>query len=171
MYEGKRVIDREALSERIMKDGRLLKTIADTAGVSYRELKNMLTEGTGYPRSIEKVRKVLRPKMRFSTISPDELQPGYVAKDNALTEQIPKHQESIISLFGDDIKRDIELSDKLVALCKEYSFMSVIRAVYEFQDNILDYLDDTGFDLLELIDESLKRYPEIDISVLEKGDN
>ena len=171
MYEGKRVIDREALSERIMKDGRLLKTIADTAGVSYRELKNMLTEGTGYPRSIEKVRKVLRPKMRFSTISPDELQPGYVAKDNALTEQVPKHQEAIISLFGDDIKREIELSDKLMALYKEYSFMSVIRAVYEFQDNILDYLDDTGFDLLELFDESLKRYPEIDINVLEKGDN
>ena len=170
MYEGKRVIDREALSERIMKDGRLLKTIADTAGVSYRELKNMLTEGTGYPRTIEKVRKVLRPKMRFSTISPDEMQPGYVEQNKILTEQTPKNQDSIISLFSDDIKRDIELSDKLVALCKEYSFLAVIRAISEFQDMILDYLDYSKFDLIELLDESYKRFLGIELSDDVKGD-
>ena len=175
MYEGKRVIDREALSERIMKDGRKVMTIADSAGISYRELKNMLVEGTGYPRSIEKVRKVLHPKMRFQTISPDELQTNFNKITNTPsaqedTEAQKKIREKRIKdLFGEEIQKSIELSDKIAELCNEYTFLEVVRTIVDFQDLLFDYLQDSNFDLMELIDESLKRYPKIDMPDSVKG--
>ena len=176
IYRGKRVVDSEALSERIMKDGRMVKTIADEAGVPFKEVMKMLNEGVGYARSIEQVRKVLRPKMRFSTLSPDELQPNFNRPNTENTTVSPTNHEpkdpmyyrtaegraKIVEAFGEQIAKDIELADKLMDLCNEYSFMAVVSTIDEFQSEIFSYLEDCKFDLMELHKEALNRYPGVD---------
>ena len=148
------VVDTYTLRVRLAIDGRTMGLIAKDAKMPPETIKEVLASGKAERDVIEKIRLAVKPTMRFNTICPKSLQaksnPG--DKEPKSTRPSP---EDIIKVLGDDIKRDIELSNKISALCEEYSAIEVFSIISEWQDHILSYIQESGFDLLELLDESM----------------
>lgn len=153
------VVDTHALRVRLAVDGRTMGIIAKDAKLPPETIKDVLSSGKAEKDVIDKIRLALRPRMFFSTICPPELQeadkPG--TSINGIT---PEQAKNLIRKDGDYIKRTIELSKKIEALCKEYSTMEVFDTINEMQFHILAYVEQSGFNLLELLDESMSGVPE-----------
>lgn len=147
-----RVIDSKALERRIRKDGRSMIKIADAAGISVETLRLMMKRGTATNWTINNVRMALNPRMHYSTISPESLQ--------------CKQGESVKSINNSEWQHQIAyckaLSKDFEDLCNKYSVVDVLDIANQVQMDIMRYLKDCGFDLLEIHDETLKNIPKIE---------
>lgn len=147
------VIDTHALRVRLAIDGRTHGLIAKDAKLPVGIIDDVLASGKAEKDVIEKIRLAVRPNMRFGTICPADLQ-----ENDKGTEK--NHITILNKSTKEYIKRTIELSQKIQALCNEYSVMEVFTMIEEWKDHILYFLESSGFNLLELLDESMADVPE-----------
>lgn len=144
------VIDTHALKVRLAIDGRTHGLIARDAKLPVGIIDDVLNAGKAEKDVIEKIRLAIKPSMRFGTICPPAMQKN---------EKDPR-----INLLRDpelkkEIKRTLELERKLVALCDEYTAIDVFSMIQEWVSNILLFLTESGFDLMELVDEAAESNP------------
>lgn len=142
------IVDTHALRVRLAIDGRTIGLIARDANLPIETIKNVLETGKADKNVIEKIRLAVKPKMYFSTICPKSLQ----AKNESIS-----REESWLGNkeFYNDVKRNLEIQKRISDICKEYSTIEVFDTISEWQSHILNYVSESGFNLLELLDESM----------------
>lgn len=161
-----RAIDVKALHKRLSNDNRCIKEIAKAAGISYTTFYLAYSRGSATIRTINKIRLAVNPRMNFFTISPEDIQPDHIKKLDAymktdFCESASGNELSDESNF--DYEKEVQfykaLSDDFEKLCDKYSVFEVLSMASDIQSQILMYMRDSGFNLLELYDEAVKDIP------------